>query len=798
MELLEISMNLIKLLKNQYMKNQAELTYDAAFEQALEMYAKNNTKDALYNILYKEKLNSDEIMNYMENGNFEYFFHCVNSEIYGKAKNSQINVDFTETDDTKKNIANFTMHLLYSLVYNTTTHSAAANKLIENLEITATYKKVSIMEITPTSNETVKHKLRAIVNKTIDEYAAIFEQPLFLHKNLNSYENPVILKDIFVHPKFKIIGRTDIDSHITLNDFISQFTKGTLINGAGTVSIDTLVILGHAGIGKSSLISKLMYHYRKQDDVCQKLFDDKQVICIRLRDFSPKWIENGDVLSSISEYLHINDSSFLSNKIIIMDGFDELCMMSSISKNFIQNLSEFIRNMNSKLIITSRPGYNNENYKLKEVCTIELEFFDKDKRTEWFDKYLSISNDKISDIKNSICESDDDIFGLPLIIYISATNKLNVNNYKNKWGLFKDLFSNNIYKRGYDKIHNTDTYSKQIYRIIAEIAFYMYKKNIFYINKLEIDNIIENLYNTESKILISNLKDCYAINTYFKNNYEIGVVEFCHNEIRDFFTCEAIGFKLSKFIDDDTSEEQIIKNFQEWFGDNCLNNIVINFLYEKLSVECCNLSSFLKDEMKLSKFKKIYNYMLDNGFLYKYETVYPQTNSKNIFETMYNVFFAVYSLYHSLYINIDKYSVIEILSENKIAFLSNISTRNLLDGLPVINLSNTNLNGANLSGAYLSKTNLNNANLIGADLIRTNLSKANLSKANLSEANLIEADLSGANLSGAKLIGADLSGANLSGTKFVETDLNSAMITKHMYEICDFTNAFNVEKIQII
>ena len=136
------------------------------------------------------------------------------------------------------------------------------------------------------------------------------------------------------------------------------------------MSIDTLVILGHAGIGKSSLISKLMYHYRKQDDVCQKLFDDKQVICIRLRDFSPKWIENGDVLSSISEYLHINDSSFLSNKIIIMDGFDELCMMSSISKNFIQNLSEFIRNMNSKLIITSRPGYNNENYKLKEVCTI--------------------------------------------------------------------------------------------------------------------------------------------------------------------------------------------------------------------------------------------------------------------------------------------------------------------------------------------------------------------------------------------------------------------------------------------
>ena len=62
--------------------------------------------------------------------------------------------------------------------------------------------------------------------------------------------------------------------------------------------------------------------------------------------------------------------------------------------------------------------------------------------------------------------------------------------------------------------------------------------------------------------------------------------------------------------------------------------------------------------------------------------------------------------------------------------------------------SNTNLIGADFSGADLSKTVL-----VGADLSRVNLSKANLT----------EADLTGADLSGASLIEANLNKANLWG-----------------------------------
>lgn len=83
-----------------------------------------------------------------------------------------------------------------------------------------------------------------------------------------------------------------------------------------------------------------------------------------------------------------------------------------------------------------------------------------------------------------------------------------------------------------------------------------------------------------------------------------------------------------------------------------------------------------------------------------------------------------------------------------------------------IDLSHTDMTGANLCGANLEKTNLYQANLCSADLRGANLhgailSAANLKGANLFGANLKEAILSAANLEDANLSSADLRGANL-------------------------------------
>jgi hypothetical protein len=111
---------------------------------------------------------------------------------------------------------------------------------------------------------------------------------------------------------------------------------------------------------------------------------------------------------------------------------------------------------------------------------------------------------------------------------------------------------------------------------------------------------------------------------------------------------------------------------------------------------------------------------------------------------------------------------------------SNLSGAELWDA----NLSGAKLGGANLSEADLRGANLFRADLGQANLFRADLSEANLEGANLSSgANLAQANLSGANLSGALLMlanlsEADLSEANLSGASFSEANLSEADLSE--------------------
>ncbi len=102
-------------------------------------------------------------------------------------------------------------------------------------------------------------------------------------------------------------------------------------------------------------------------------------------------------------------------------------------------------------------------------------------------------------------------------------------------------------------------------------------------------------------------------------------------------------------------------------------------------------------------------------------------------------------------------------------------------------LSETNLNGANLNGSYFKGANLSEADLRGTDLIEadfsgailrgTNMNGASLQRANFNEAILIGAHLSGADLRGADLDGANLSGASLSGADLSGANLNGANLS---------------------
>jgi uncharacterized protein YjbI with pentapeptide repeats len=117
-------------------------------------------------------------------------------------------------------------------------------------------------------------------------------------------------------------------------------------------------------------------------------------------------------------------------------------------------------------------------------------------------------------------------------------------------------------------------------------------------------------------------------------------------------------------------------------------------------------------------------------------------------------------------------------------------------GIYWVNLSNTHLEGADLSWAILKRADLRNsylqkANLISADLSGANLSGANLYNAWLLESTLINSTLDNANLAGilarginlqnasisqSNLDGTDLSGANLKNTKLYQSNFENSLI----------------------
>jgi len=114
-----------------------------------------------------------------------------------------------------------------------------------------------------------------------------------------------------------------------------------------------------------------------------------------------------------------------------------------------------------------------------------------------------------------------------------------------------------------------------------------------------------------------------------------------------------------------------------------------------------------------------------------------------------------------------------------------------------LNLSDTNVTGAYLSGANLRRAYLSGANLGRADLSGADLSGAYLSDADLSGASLVGATLSGAYFGGANLRGADLSGAYLSGAYLSGAYLSEAHLFKANLRGAYLSEAKNLTQQQI-
>jgi len=108
----------------------------------------------------------------------------------------------------------------------------------------------------------------------------------------------------------------------------------------------------------------------------------------------------------------------------------------------------------------------------------------------------------------------------------------------------------------------------------------------------------------------------------------------------------------------------------------------------------------------------------------------------------------------------------------------NLSGANLYKSdLHAADLRGANLENSNLESVRLRHANLRYANLCSANLIDADIYNANLYRANLNNANLMNAGLMCTDLTEASLVNANMTGANLALSRLINTDLSNAILT---------------------
>ncbi|MDO4332113.1 MAG: NACHT domain-containing protein [Eubacteriales bacterium] len=388
-------------------------------------------------------------------------------------------------------------------------------------------------------------------------YYKSFMEPLFLHKD--SANANVNLANLFVLPGYRqmsLIGNGDIQQD--LDAYLKYFVREEKTN--------ILFIEGDAGVGKSSLVAYLNYHYERKDKKARGIIGDRTLLTVRLRDIrTEKLKESGNLVSSILDYLSVESVERLEQicfgAVLILDGFDELCMIENMSSDAERSLYDLRAFENFKVIITTRPKYINISGLDFPKKYIVIQHFDAKQREAWLNGYIHTCRESVSDSVRDFLEkiTDEDAFGIcdtPMALYMIAAGKIDGDALQNEWALYHQIFYKELSETEYNKmfpnknrnyIHDILKYRDIVYRISEEIAYRMYctGNSRLYLSEVELKEIIADFGIQDIKTRELSER-CYALCNYWKADSDRGVVEFYHNNIRDFFLCEKIFREINE------------------------------------------------------------------------------------------------------------------------------------------------------------------------------------------------------------------------------------------------------------
>ena len=586
------------------------------------------------------------------------------------------------------------------------------------------------------------------------EYADRWNKNVFLNNFHERDENAGVniklsklyLKEHLPHYKWKMNDKMSYDLKNLLREYIVDNNDKKMF-----------LILGQAGVGKSTLITWILSNLVEQKDhilVYQFASDLKNV----------NWTED-NILNEIFKIIGLKREE-VEGKTLILDGFDEIyanCDRERILKKLNQELKVMNILQRFSLIITCRENYIDKS-DLGNVEYIILQAWNEEQIKSFCENYEqesarkhpeTVKNNILGDKINKILENQE-IFGIPLILYMVLALNVDIEESSSIVEIYDQIFSlkkGGIYDRCYDIEHriNAPEIKKHIHKISQRIAFGMFEDNAdeVFISQKEFEEICENEM-IESGKKSEDIQRDVLIGNFYKLKYcegkETDGIQFVHRSIYEYFVAVYFFESINKL----TSKEEVAGKLGELLKDGHLSKQILEYIkYKFESMEGYSLSDITKE---------VFNIMLRDGMTY-----YAQGKYKDIIVREINIFANMLEVVHLWNLKLGK-------SDNNIVFYL------LHSGLLKLNLSGADLSGADLSGVYLGGADLSEANLCEAFLYGANLNMADLRKADLRRANLSRADLSDADLDGADLSGVYLGGANLFEAYLNGADLRRAYL----------------------
>lgn len=595
----------------------------------------------------------------------------------------------------------------------------------------------SINAVQNNTNEEVVNRPK--IKSRTQEYASKWNENMFLNDFDKRDEEAGVnikLKEVYSDeqlPHYLWKGNKNVSNDI--KDLLSEYIEKSERNKP-----TSLLILGHPGMGKSTLITWIIANFSCciNDILVYQFASDLKYIdwnCTT-KDYM-YWDEILNVLGLTYDDLH--------GKVLIFDGFDEINVkinqidiLNKLMSNEIKRLSA-----DFSLIVTCRENYIHGINKITHKY-ITLQPWNSEQIKGFCKLYsekskYNISKDTMVNILNNM-----EIFGIPLILYMVLALNISIEKagsivdvYDKVFSLDGGIYDRCIDYRSFAEPHRIGEVKQQIHQISREIAVWMFKNNQVeaYIPQNEYQKICNSIL--EKNQGKEDIKKDFLIGNYFNlvKHYEGVETEklyFVHRSIYEYFVAEFIYISIENV----TTKENMAEILGNLLKDNILPKQICIYLKHKI------MKSKLK---KFCLIKDTFQIMLQNGMTY-----YTNKCLKNVMECELTIFANMLEIIHFWEFDNINFKYINkyiMYNDNLRLNLSRIDI-GLVDSF-LLNYERVNLQEADLRGSNLSLVNLRHANLYGADLRGVSLECTNLMYANLTEANLSELNLCNATLDGA-------------------------------------------------